>query len=174
MRTNSLNILIPVLLLIIIGCRQPQPQPSVLGIEFGSTYNQTWQLLTDWYGTDKTKKIDRSIFVDDISLGHLEFTSAIFFFQYKGQKSYLHKIVFFKSFSDDSIGASSFEKELMELIKDKYNVLTKCKGNDGEQRYKFGVNPKNEEEPLGFLGRDGNSVFIVFGPIYYLPKSSDF
>ena len=172
MRTNSLNTLIPVLLLILIGCRQPKP--SVLGVEFGSSFNQTWRILSEWFEPEQMEEIEHSIFVDDVSLGNFKFDNVVFFFQYEKKRSYLHKVVFFADFGDDVDKASRFEGQLIQLYKGEYKGLTQYHNEIGERRYKFGVNPRDDKEPLGVIGRKGNSIFVIYGPIYYIPKSSDF
>lgn len=174
MRTNSLNILIPVFLLIIIGCRQPQPQPSVLGIEFGSTYNHTWQLLTEWYDPENIEKMGRDILVKDVRLDEIVFDNAAFMFQFKEKKSYLHKIVFFMNCGNNNNEALEFEERLVQMFKEQYKDFSSYHNKDGEIRYKFGINPKDEKEPFGILARQGNCIYLQYGPIYYIPKSSDF
>lgn len=174
MRTNSLSILILVLLLTIIGCRQTQPQPSVLGIEFGSDYNQTRLLLRRWYGVKNVEKMGRDILVNDVRLDEMYFDNATFMFQFDNKKSYLHKIVFFMNCGDDNNEALEVEKRLIQMFKKQYKDFSSYHNEDGEIRYKFGVNPKDEKKPLGAFGRQGNCIYLQYGPIYYLPKSSDF
>lgn len=169
---KALNTFIPVLLLIIIGCRQPKP--SVLGVEFGSSFNKTWRILSEWFEPEQMAEIDSSIYIDDVTLGHFKFDNVIFSFQYDKQRSYLHKVVFFADFGDDAEKASIFEGQLTQVHKREYKGLTQYQNELGERRYKFGVNPRDENEPLGVIGRKDNSIFVIYGPIYYLPKSSDF
>lgn len=172
MRTKALSVFVFALLLVISGCRQPKP--SVFGVEFGSSYHRTWQILSEWFEAENMHEVERSIFVDDVSLGNLKFDYAVFFFQYGNNRSYLHKVVFFAGFEEESDKASIFEGQLIQMHKEIYRDLTLCGNKDGERRYKFGTNPKDENEPLGVITRRGNSILLIYGPIYYLPKSSDF
>lgn len=119
-------------------------------------------------------EVERSIFVDDVSLGNLKFDYAVFFFQYENNRSYLHKVVFFAGFGEEGDKASIFEGQLIQKHKEIYRDFTSYDNKDGERRYKFGTNPKDENEPLGVITRRGNSILLIYGPIYYLPKSSDF
>lgn len=170
--TKPLNILTFALLITILGCRQPQP--SVLGIEFGSTYNHTWQLLSEWYDPKNIEKVGRDIFVNDVRLDEVVFDNAVFVFQFEEKKSYLHKVVFFMNWGDNNNEALEFEKQLVQMYKKQYKDFASYYNEDGEIRYKFGINPKDEKEPFGILGRQGNCLFVKYGPIYYIPKSSDF
>lgn len=175
MKIKAFNFFLTISLILSACVSEKQPNPTILGIEFGSSYEDVWSMLFHRFNSRAMEQTNRSIWVNRVELGNFEFDYGDFRFQTKGYMSYLSEVELVSRFGDDKEGALEFEQELGNMLRVKYKDFDIYYNKDGKKRYKFGVNPKDDKEPLGVLGVDDeNNVFLIYGPIYYLPKSSDF
>lgn len=157
---------------------------SVLGIKFGSSYWQTKKALEDRYGTDNVAEVKGVLYVFDVQLGNYYFNLASFEFQRDANGTYFNYAEFERRYPVNDVETAKTERDyLFGLIEEKYKDENGSYTNDqGFKCYWFGKNPKS----TGALGsvylnkgksRGGETFLFLtleYGPIYYLPKSSDF
>lgn len=157
---------------------------SVLGIEFGSSYQQTKKALEGRYGADNVSELESALYIFDLQLGNYYFNLASFEFQRDANGTYFNYAKFERRFSVNDVKTAKTERDyLFSLIEEKYKGDNGSYINDqGFKCYWFGHNPKS----IGALGvvhlekeksRGGQTYLFLtleYGPIYYLPKSSDF
>ena len=157
---------------------------SVLGIELGSSYRQTKKALEDRYGADNVAELESALYVFDLQMGSYYFNLARFEFQRDANGTYFNYATFERRFSVNDIETAKTERDyLFGLIEEKYKDENGSYINDqGFKCYWFGHNPKS----TGALGsvylhkgksRRGETFLFLrleYGPIYYIPKSSDF
>lgn len=157
---------------------------SVLGIELGSSYRQTKKALEDRYGVGSVSELEGGLYVFDLQMGDYYFNLASFEFQRDANGTYFNHAKFERRFSVNDVKTAKTERDyLFGLIEEKYKDDNGSYINDqGFKCYWFGKNPKS----IGALGvvhlekgksRGGQTYLFLtleYGPIYYLPKSSDF
>ena len=157
---------------------------SVLGIEFGSSYQQTKKALEDRYGEHNVSEKESALYVFDLQMGNYYFNVARFEFQRDANGTYFNYAHFERRFSVNDIETAKTERDyLFGLIKEKYKDENASYINDqGFKCYWFGHNPKSIA-PVGVVylekekSRGGQTYLFLtleYGPIYYIPKSSDF
>lgn len=157
---------------------------SVLGIELGSSYRQVKKALEDRYGEDNVSEMESALYVFDLQMGNYYFSLARFEFQRDANGTYFNHARFERKFSVNDVETAKTERDyLFGLIEEKYKDEKGSYINDqGFKCYWFGHNPKS----TGALGsvclekgksRGGQTYLFLmldYGPIYYIPKSSDF
>lgn len=157
---------------------------SVLGIEFGSSYQQTKKALEDRYGAHNVSEMEGALYVFNLQMGNYYFNAAHFDFQRDANGTYFNYAKFERRFSVNEVGTAKTERDyLFGLIEEKYKDDNGSYINDQDFKcYWFGNNPKSVS-PLGVVylekgkSRGGETYLFLtleYGPIYYLPKSSDF
>ena len=112
-------------------------------------------------------------------MGYFRFAYGEFEFQYKGSMSFLSSATFGQKY--DKIEVAKRQRDyLYSLLKDKYadDYLGEYTNAQGFKCYQFGINPNNAEHVLGeiTLHRSDNGffLFLTYGPIHYIYRSSDF
>lgn len=152
---------------------------SVLGIPFGSSFDYVKQALIKRSIGDNMWEQDGKIITTNGYIGDISFGLGIFYFQFKGNKSYLSAA----AFSHVELTATEAKKkrdEFAKAIRDKYfDTFTEYIDEKGFKGYEFGKNPLNEEEPLGkifiFHNKDNtHDAVLYYGPIHYIEPNSDF
>ncbi len=153
---------------------------SVLGIPFGSSYEETKQFLFNRNVGDDMWEQDGTIIVTNGYIGGIPFNLGYFYFQFDHDKSYLYSACF----SDIELTANQAKakRELFaDIIKEKYyDSIKDYVDETGFKRYDFGVNPLDEDKPLGkifiHLNKKSNKydTVLYYGPIYYVGKNADF
>lgn len=159
---------------------------SVLGIEFGSSYEVVKKALQKRYGSYEVREENGELHIyGDLQMGGFYFGHALFSFQRSATNTYFNYARFEKRYGLNEIEKVKRERDLLfSLLKDKYEDTAIPYIDDaGFKGYFFGDNPKDEESYLGsiYVSRDENRkgemslwINLSYGPIYYLPKSSDF
>lgn len=160
---------------------------SVLGIKFGSSYQEVYDALKERVKSYEISETDGNIELHSIEMGEVKFNYARFSFQRSGKSSFFNAAHFEKHYPLDDVEDAKFERDhLWSLIKEKYaddwaddNLINR----QGFRFYAFGRNPQDKNEILGFIflirskGKDGKErlyLSLDYGPIYYLDKASDF
>ena len=153
---------------------------SVLGIPFGSSYDEVKLALIKRSVGDNMWEQDGRIVVTNGYIGNIPFGLGTFYFQFKENKSYFSAA----SFADVELTATQAKAkrdEFAKVIKDKYSdSITEYVDDFGFKRYEFGKNPINVEKPLGtifiFHNKNGNKYdpVLYYGPINYIEPNSDF
>lgn len=175
-----MNIRKIILSLILLTVSLHSTAQSVLGIPFGSSYDEVKQALIKRHVGDNMWEQDGRIVVTNGYIGNIPFGLGTFYFQFKENKSYLSAA----SFSDVELTAIQAKKkrdEFSAVIKDKYSgSITEYIDGSGFKLYEFGKNPLNEEKPLGkifiFHNKNGNKYdpVLYYGPINYVEPNPDF
>lgn len=159
---------------------------SVLGIKFGSSYDEVKEQLENRFGYYSTHPSGGNIVMSNISMGGVEFNLAEFGFQYKGNYSWFNSATFQKYFAvSETKDAKEVRDYLYSLIREKYEdeYLETFTNEEGFKCYKFGLNPYDDSKVLGIIsltkskGKDGKQrlyLLLEYLPIWYLSKSSDF
>ena len=159
---------------------------SVLGIKFGSSYDDVLGYLSQRFGKYNVHKNETGLTVYNCKLGDVSFHLGEFGFQYDNNNSYFNSATFQIHYElSESNAAKDTRDYIFSLLKEKYEdeYIEEYTNDEGYKCYKFGVNPFDEDMALGLItlerakGKDGKSrlyVLLEYLPIYYLPKSSDF
>ena len=159
---------------------------SVLGIDFGSSYETVKAALEERYGKYEVSEVDGQLKIYGLTVGDFHFDIGTFTFQRNGSQSYFSSAEFQKHYSVTSTSGAKAERDyLYNTIKDKYadEYLEAFTNDQGFKCYKFGIDPKDESKVLGniqvFKGRSkGGQTYLYlimeYGPIYYIDKASDF
>jgi hypothetical protein len=160
---------------------------SVMGIDFGSSYETVKSKLQERVGEfhfiESSGKLEC---LSGIALGGFDFDYADFEFQYGNGSSYFNYAYFEKRYTLDAVRIAIKDRDfLFSLLKDKYvsEFVDNYTNEDGYKCYRFGLNPKDKESVLGQIilekaeGKDGKKrlyLCLRYGPIYYIDKASDF
>ena len=159
---------------------------SVLGIPFGSKYSVVKKNLEERFGSYHLYEDEGKLIVLPISVGGFDFNGGEFYFQRANGTSYFNSARFDKFFDGNDVKLAERSRDyLYSLLKDKYSndYLEEYENDDGFKCYKFGTNPKNTDNVLGFIrllryqkdnGKTGFCLTLEYGPIYYVDKASDF
>lgn len=159
---------------------------SVLGIDFGSSYNDVKSALINRFGLINVLEDGGKIEIYNLSMGDMDFDYAEFNFQRNGSASYFNGAHFESHYSlSDVSGVEIMRDNLYDTLADKYKkqYLGKYTNDQGFVCYKFGLNPRDSTTVLGTIqleksyGKDGKMrlyLSLDYGPIYYLDKASDF
>lgn len=159
---------------------------SVMGIELGSSYETTKSLLERRFGKSYVFEEQGGLVIYNCKMGDIEFNIGKFFFQYDGDKSYFNEANFtMYSSKDDVQNMKGTRDYLYSLLKDKYKdeYLEEFINDQGFKCYRFGSNPKDKDHVLGGIyltrdkGEDGIErlyLYLVYLPIYFIDKASDF
>lgn len=160
-------------------------QDSVLGINFGNSYDSVKSSLENRYGMFSVMEDKGTLRVFDISVGDYTFNMGEFDFQYSGSNSYFYYAEFQKNFSvNASQQAKDFRENLRFTLSRKYSVGYIWTNDQGYKCYNFaepGTDPK--ENPACTLivqkskskgGATYIYVTLYYGPHYYLNEASDF
>ncbi len=175
--------LLSVLLLFIMPYSYSQ---QVLGIKFGTSYEEVKSMLEDRYGRYNVLEDKGNLWVSEALVGDFHFDYLEFEFQRRGNSSYFYYSRFSMLFAVDEQESACETRDLLwNDIKRKYeSIYTEEYANDnGFKCYKFGIDPLDESKVLGVLslnkgvGGDGKKrlyLYLTYGPIYYIDKTSDF
>ena len=159
---------------------------SVMGIDFGSSFETTKELLEKRFGKYQVQEKEGSLYIYNFKMGDFTFKTGDFHFQYSGDKSYLSEASFqYYSDKNDVEYMKGQRDYLYSLLKDKYadEYLEEFTNKQGFKCYKFGLNPVDQEKVLGMItlsrmkGNDGVErlyLFLDYLPIYFIDKASDF
>lgn len=159
---------------------------SVLGIPFGTSYEDAWDVLKQRFGLSSVRKYQGNIEITDFQMGGLEFDYGELCFQYQGDRTYLNAAHFQAIFrAGDVAGAKEQRDHLYSLMAPKYkdDYLMEFVNEEGFKCYVFGLNPKDPDMALGGFGlfrdkgRDGVKRLYLkldYFPIEFVPLSSDF
>lgn len=158
---------------------------SVLGIPFGSSYDETFSRLVNRYGYSTVHNDSGTIELDNFLMGGFEFHIGTLSFQFDQNRSYLNAASFQRWYELSDVARAKSDRDfLYSLLKDKYDGDAKEFTNeDGFKCYKFGTDPKDPSKWFGVIylckgkGKDSKEryyLFLDYGPIYYLDKGSDF
>lgn len=159
---------------------------SVLGIPFGSSYDETKSALQNRFGKYAVHEEGGLLKLMDFEMGGFLFNFGDFEFQYGNNKTYLNAADFQRYYPVSEKDQAIKERDylyslLMEKYEDEY--LEEFKNEQGFKCYKFGLNPFDSTKVLGVitlergLSREGKEklyLHLTYFPIYYLDKSSDF
>ena len=153
---------------------------SVLGIPFGSSYEETKQLLLNRNVGDNMWEQDGTIIVTNGYIGGIPFNLGYFYFQFDHDKSYLYSACF----SDIELTANQAKAKreiFADIIKEKYyDSIKEYVDETGFKLYDFGINPLDKNRSLGkiFIHYNKKSnkydTVLYYGPIYYAEKNADF
>lgn len=153
---------------------------SVLGIPFGSSYEETKQLLLNRNVGDDMLEQDGTIIVTNGYIGGIPFNLGYFYFQFDHDKSYLYSACF----SDVELTANQAKAKreiFADIIKEKYyDSIKDYIDETGFKIYDFGVNPLDKNRSLGKIfilhSKKSNKydTVLYYGPIYYVGKNADF
>ena len=156
---------------------------SVLGIQFGSSYNDVKDKLEIRFGSLNVIEDGGKITVLTPVIGEYEFKSADFYFQRQGSTTWLNNVFIQTWFSlTETERAKYMRDRLADDLGEKYNI-DEYTNKQGYKCYGFGTNPKDDNEWLGVLGlnkdkgKDGKQrlyLTLIYGPIYYIERSADF
>lgn len=171
------------LLIFSIGCFSQ----SVLGIPMGSSFSTVKSQLQNRFGYSAVYDDNGDLIINsDFSMGDFEFNYGSFEFQRSGSSSYFNYAYFEKRFSiSDVKSAKNARDYLFSLLKDKYEeeYIGSFINDQGFKCYQFGNDPKDSNRALGIIklqktqGKDGKMrlyLQLIYGPIYYIDRSSDF
>lgn len=159
---------------------------QVLGIKFGSTYEDVKKMLEKRYGFYNVYDDNGILWLADAPVGDFHFDILNFEFQRQDNRSYFYYSRFSMFFAiDETELACKTIKSIWNDIKHKYanQYIEEYFNDDGFKCYKFGINPLDEDRVLGVLslkqgiGNDGKKrlyLHLDYGPIYYIDKTSDF
>lgn len=150
---------------------------AVMGIPFGSSYNQVKQEVKKKFGynciIDETPK---ELIINRPFLGNHQFRFGYLHFQYKDGVSYFSEAYFTKEF-DSKSDAENFVYNIVQTLLKKYTEQIKTKIVGTHEFIYFGKNPF-EDTYLGFISYhkpDNNyQVVLSYGPINYVDESEDF
>ena len=156
---------------------------SVLGIQFGSSYNNVKDKLESRFGSLNVIEDGGKITVLTPVIGEYEFKSADFYFQRQGNITWLNSVYIQTWFTHSETERAKYMRDrLADDLREKYDIEEYI-NKQGYKCYGFGTNPKDDNEWLGFLGiskdkgKDGKQrlyLSLIYGPIYYIERSSDF
>lgn len=159
---------------------------SVMGIPFGSSYEETRATLEKRFGKYSVHEDNGDLRIIDFSMGDFKFNFGTFMFQFAGDKTYLNAASFSTLYDKSSADIAKNNRDyLYSLLKDKYadEYLEEFTNEQGFKCYKFGLNPKDPDKVLGLItlergkGKEGKERLYLnldYLPIHYLDKSSDF
>lgn len=160
---------------------------SVLGIPFGSSFSTVKSQLQDRFGYYSVTEDNGTLkLYNDFSMGDYTFNFASFEFQRSGSLSYFNFAYFERRFGANQITAAKESRDyLFSLLKGKYedDFVDDYINDQGFKCYNFGQDPKEPQYTLGRIilsrgqGKDGKTrlyLKLIYGPIHYLSKSSDF
>ena len=155
--------------------------PSVMGIEFGSTYDDVKALLQERLGSTNIFEKSGKLWFTDVYLGDFKFNSGELGFQFKGHRSWFNQAWFIRWWKGNETQQAKQSRDyLYSLIKDKYedDYLDEYINEFGFKCYKFGVNPIDDTRVLGTISltriKGGLYLVLEYLPIYYLDKGADF
>lgn len=156
---------------------------SILGIPFGSSYQTTKECLESRFGSHKVVEDGGKLVALEPVVGGHEFKSGEFYFQRRGQDSWLNEVFFQIWFNTTETETAKYMRDqIAETLEEKYDVKTII-NDQGFKVYVFGTNPKDPDDALGSLyiskskGNDGKLrlyLILYYGPIYYISRASDF
>lgn len=159
---------------------------SVMGIKFGSSYEEVKQQLEQRLGKYSVVEKQGMLHIWDFNMGSFHFDFGDFYFQYNGDNSYFNEAVFQCYSNGNDVDAMKARRDyLYSFIKEKYRYerLGEYINEQGFKCYKFGINPFDETKARGLItleraksnsGEDNLYLMLYYLPIYYIDKSSDF
>lgn len=160
---------------------------SVLGIPFGTSYEDTLGALQQRFGRFSLREDQGNLKIDnDFQIGGFWFNFGELMFQYNGSKSYLSSACFQLYFDLKDVDMAKKQRDyLYSLLSPKYKdmYLAEFISDEGFKCYKFGINPKDPNKVLGCIslqklkGKDGIKrlyLMLEYFPIEFVPISSDF
>ena len=157
---------------------------SVLGIKFGSSYDVVKAALEERFGRYSVYETNGTLKVYNINVGEFPFDSGTFEFQIDDGRTYFYFAEFDERYplSNKSVAISNRDY-MFSIISDKYDYVESYVNKDGFKCYKFGDNPLDKNKVLGMIiltkgvGNDGISryyLYLQYGPIYYVDRTTDF
>ena len=164
----------------------PMLAQSVLGIKFGSSYDDVKEMLERRFGLYSVREKNGNLSMYDCQIGDVKFQFAEFYFQYAGNRSYFNSASFSIPFElSMSKKAQSHRDYLYSFLKSKYenDNLEEYVNEDGYKCYKFGINPIDSSKVLGLItlmkgeSKDGKMRLFLdldYLPIYFVDKAADF
>lgn len=115
--------------------------PAVLGVPFGSSFEDTEQILDKRF-TKKSNLGKTKLFYEDIEMGGFLFDIATFYFNEGTKGSYLTFVNINRSFLENKEKAIEMRNGLLKYLKQKYPSII-SKKIDGFICYTFGHDPAN-------------------------------
>lgn len=175
-----------ILICFAITALMPAFGQSVLGIPFGTSYDETRDALRQRFGRFSVDENQGNLEISDVQIGGFRFKFGELMFQYSGSRSYLSSATFQTHFGLQETELAKRERDyLYSLVSPKYesNHLEEFISDEGFKCYKFGINPKDPNKVLGCIslqklkGKDGIKrlyLILEYFPIEFVPFSSDF
>ena len=157
---------------------------SVLGIKFGSSYQEVYDALKDQFPSHEIFEDENIIRMYRIDNDVFFFDYALFSFQRLGKASYFHLAGFERYYAlNNAKKAKEDRDDLWKIIRAKYanDKLDSLINEDGFLCYRFGTNPKSKHHYLGLLflnkccvGEKKKRLILTltYGPISYIDKTT--
>ena len=167
---------------------------SVLGINFGSSYETVKEKLEQRFGRYSTKDDGGDIIMTHIKMGGIDFNYAEFNFQYSpnSSTSWFNGASFQKFYSLNDVEAAKRDRDyLIAILKEKYHGkydgFSEYTNDQGFKCGRFGNDPTfnapGVSRILGYIcienskGKDCITrlyLMLNYGPLEYIDRTSDF
>ena len=120
---------------------------SVLGINFGSSYETVKEKLQQRFGRYSIHEDNGDLWMSKLKMGGIEFDYADFYFQYSpnSSTSWFNAARFQKFYSLNDVDTAKRDRDIIfSFIKEKYvnDYIEEYTNDQGFMCYKFGTNPK--------------------------------